>query len=49
MTQANPNHPNTIERVKAIRVGFSLDWWSVIAAVVLALLVLGGILPSIPW
>jgi uncharacterized membrane protein YadS len=37
MTQSHPNHPTTVERVKAVRVGFSLDWWSVIAVVTLAL------------
>ncbi|HEY0605100.1 MAG TPA: hypothetical protein VGD58_19430 [Herpetosiphonaceae bacterium] len=49
MAQLKPNHPNTVERIKAVRVGFSLDWWSVIAAVALALLVLSGLLPAIPW
>jgi len=27
----------------------SLDWWTVITAAVIAALVLGGILPAIPW
>ncbi|HEX6290779.1 MAG TPA: hypothetical protein VFZ66_16440 [Herpetosiphonaceae bacterium] len=49
MAQLKPNHPNTIERIKAVRVGFSLDWWSVIAAGVLALLVISGLLPTISW
>jgi hypothetical protein len=49
MTQRNGNHPNTVQRVRAIRMGFSLDWWSVIVAFALALLVLSGILPQIPW
>lgn len=49
MAELKPNHPNTVERIKAVRVGFSLDWWSVIVAVVLALLVVGGLLPNIPW
>ena len=44
-----PEHPNTTQRIRATRLGFSLDWWSVIAAAVLALLVLSGILPTIPW
>lgn len=42
-------HPNTEQRVTATRLGFSLDWWSVIIAVALALLVLSGLLPNIPW
>lgn len=42
-------HPNTEQRVTATRLGFSLDWWSVIVAAVLAVLVLSGVLPAIPW
>lgn len=42
MTQRQ--HPNSEQRVRATRLGFSLGWWSVIVA-----LVLGGLLPTIPW
>lgn len=27
----------------------SLDWWAVISALVLAVLILVGIIPSVPW
>lgn len=27
----------------------SLDWWTVITAAVITALVLGGLLPTIPW
>ena len=27
----------------------SLDWWAVITALILAVLVLVGVLPNIPW
>ena len=27
----------------------SLDWWAVIIALVLAVLLLTGIIPSVPW
>lgn len=36
MAQLKPNHPTTVERLKVVRVGFSLDWRSVIATVALA-------------
>ena len=49
MAQQTQQHPNTLQRIRATRLGFSLDWWSVIAAAVLALLVVSGILPNIPW
>ncbi len=49
MVDRKQDHPNTVQRVRAIRMGFSLDWWSVIVAFALALLVLSGILPQIPW
>lgn len=49
MAQSTEQHPNTIQRIRATRLGFSLDWWSVIVAAVLALLVASGILPAIPW
>jgi hypothetical protein len=31
------------------RLQISLDWWAVLTALALALLVLIGILPSVPW
>lgn len=40
MTKVNPQHPNTRERVVAVRLGFSLDWWSVIVTAIVALLAL---------
>ncbi len=49
MAKVNPQHPNTRERVVATRLAFSLDWWSVIVAGIVALLALAGILPNIPW
>jgi hypothetical protein len=48
VTATQPLHPATVQRVRAVRLGFSLDWWSVITAAVLALLVLAG-LPKIAW
>ncbi len=47
MTQ--PQHPNTQERVRAILVGFSLDWWAVVIALALVALVWSGLLPLIGW
>lgn len=44
-----PLHPNTVQRVSAIRLGISLDWWAVIVAVLLAVLVVSGVLPKVPW
>ena len=29
--------------------GISLDWWAVIISLVLAVLILIGVLPAIPW
>jgi hypothetical protein len=49
MAKQRKDHPNTVQRVRAIRMGFSLDWWSVIVALALVLLVLSGLLPQIPW
>lgn len=49
MAQRREDHPNTVQRIRAVWLGFSLDWWSVITAVVVALLVLSGVLPAIPW
>jgi hypothetical protein len=41
--------PSTGQRVRAIRFGLSLDWWAVLIAVALAVLVRANILPAIPW
>ncbi len=49
MAKHRSDHPNTVQRVRAINLGFSLDWWSVLAALALAAAVVAGILPSIPW
>jgi hypothetical protein len=42
-----PLHPSTKQRVRAVRLGMSLDGWAVIAAIVLAILVRVGV--KIPW
>lgn len=42
-------HPSTVQRVRATRLGFSLDWWSVIVAVLLGALIWAGVLPAIGW
>ncbi len=44
-----PLHPATVQRVRATRLGLSLDWWSVIVALILAALIWTGILPAIGW
>ena len=49
MAQHTSDHPNTVQRVRAINLGFSLYWWSVFPALALAVAVAAGILPSIPW
>lgn len=41
--------PSTQQRVKATRLGLSLDWWAVIIGLILAGLVLSGLLPPIKW
>lgn len=46
---ATPLHPSTVQRVLATKLGISLDWWSAIVAVPLAILVLVGLLPAIGW
>lgn len=43
------DHPNTVERVNAAKLGISLDWLAVLIAIALALLVYAGLLPEIPW
>ena len=48
-TEQSSMHPSTEQRIAAAELGFSLDWWSVIIAILLALLVLAGIIPSVPW
>lgn len=42
-------HPNTVQRVRATRLGFSLDWWSVIVALILGALIWANVLPAIGW
>ena len=42
-----PLHPSTQQRVRAVRLGLSLDGWAVVAAIVLAILVRVGV--KIPW
>ena len=42
-------HPSTVQRVRATRLGLSLDWWSVIVALLLGALIWSGILPAIGW
>jgi hypothetical protein len=32
----DPLHPATVDRVRATRLGLSLDWWAVIIALALA-------------
>jgi hypothetical protein len=44
-----PLHPSTVDRVRATRLGLSLDWWAVIAAVVLAAMARLNWLPFIKW
>jgi hypothetical protein len=39
----------TQERMAATRLGIALDWWAVIAAFILAVLVRFNVLPSITW
>jgi hypothetical protein len=41
--------PSTGQRVRAIRFGLSLDWWAVLIAVALAVLLRANVLPAIPW
>lgn len=42
-------HPATQQRVKAVRLGISLDWWAVLAAVGLAILVRFDVLHTVGW
>jgi hypothetical protein len=37
------------ERVAATRLGIALDWWAVIVAIALAVLVRLNVLPNITW
>ncbi|MGA2230931.1 MAG: hypothetical protein ABSH22_08530 [Tepidisphaeraceae bacterium] len=48
-TQNLPLAPATQERVAATRLGIALDWWAVIAAIALAVLVRFNLLPAINW
>jgi hypothetical protein len=47
--QRAPDHPNIVERTNAAKLGITLDWLAVGVAVLLAILVYAGLLPSIPW
>jgi multidrug efflux pump subunit AcrB len=42
-------HFDAVQGARARRFGISLDWWAVIVAVTLALLVVVGVIPSVPW
>jgi len=44
---AKPLHPATTQRVRAVRLGLSLDGWAVVVALVLAIIVRLGV--KIPW
>jgi hypothetical protein len=41
--------PKQISASRSGALRLSLDWWAVITALVLILLVLSGILSSVPW
>jgi hypothetical protein len=49
MPTPEPFDSETLESVRATRMGISLDWWSVIIAIALALLLRANILPAVPW
>jgi hypothetical protein len=44
---SKPLHPSTKQRVRAVRLGLSLDGWAVVAAIALAVLVRCGVV--VPW
>ena len=46
-SDGKPLHPSTTQRVRAIRLGLSLDGWAVVVAVLLAIIVRLGV--SVPW
>ena len=46
-SRAKPLHPATTQRVRAVRLGLSLDGWAVVVAIVLAVIVRLGV--KIPW
>jgi len=46
-SDAGPLHPSTKQRVRAVRLGLSLDGWAVVAAIALAILVRCGVV--VPW
>ncbi len=48
-TASEPFDAETLESVRATRMGISLDWWSVIVAVALAALIRFSVLPAVPW
>jgi hypothetical protein len=41
--------PAIVAQSQRRRLSLSLDWWAVLAALALALLVLVGIIPNVPW
>lgn len=49
MEKPDPLHPATVDRIRATRLGISLDWWAVIVAVVLAVLARVGALSFVKW
>jgi hypothetical protein len=44
-----PLAQKTQERVAATRLGIALDWWAVIAAIILAVVVRFNVLPNVTW
>lgn len=46
MTELTPEPKAKSNRM---RVNISLDWWAVITALVLALLVVLGVITTVPW
>jgi hypothetical protein len=46
---SKPFDSESLESVRATRMGISLDWWSVIIAIALAVLLRANLLPAIPW
>jgi hypothetical protein len=48
MANEQSNQP-TGARLEGFSLRLSLDWWAVIAALVLVIAVLIGLIPSVPW